>query len=146
MPINYKFKKNSSIKNCKRKGRGNASGNGGEAGRGHKGQKSRSGYSKRAGFEGGQMPLYKRTPKLRGLGNLKTSNFNIPISLDTISKCFSNNDVINIHSLVEKGLCKKNDKVKFLKGNLSLNGLTFEINSFSSSALQIVLDNKCIIK
>ena len=146
MSDNYNFKKNSSIKNKKRKGRGNASGNGGEAGRGHKGQKSRSGYSKRAGFEGGQMPLYKRTPKLRGLGNLKTSNFNVPISLDTISKYFSDNDIISLDSLYNKGLIKKTDKVKFLNGDLKLKGLTFEINSFSSSALKAVESMNSIIK
>lgn len=146
MSDNYNFQKNSSIKNSKRKGRGNASGNGGEAGRGHKGQKSRSGYSKRAGFEGGQMPLYKRTPKLRGLGNLKKSNFNTPISLDTISKHFSDNDVINLITLSDKGICKKFDKVKFLNGDLKLKGLTFEINSFSSSALKVVESMKSVIK
>ena len=54
------------------------------------------------------MPLYKRTPKLRGLGNLKKSNFNVPISLDTISKYFTDKDVISLESLFEKGLCKKN--------------------------------------
>ena len=46
----------------KRKGRGHATGNGKTAGRGHKGQKARSGGGVRIGFEGGQMPLARRTP------------------------------------------------------------------------------------
>jgi len=53
-----------STKNRKRVGRGQGSGTGKTAGRGNKGQKSRSGYSKKRGFEGGQMPLYKRLPKI----------------------------------------------------------------------------------
>jgi len=48
----------------KRLGRGQGSGTGGTASRGHKGAKSRSGYSKKIGFEGGQMPLQRRVPKL----------------------------------------------------------------------------------
>ena len=48
----------------KRIGRGQGSGYGGTSTKGHKGQKSRSGYSRKIGFEGGQMPLYKRLPKI----------------------------------------------------------------------------------
>ena len=48
----------------KRLGRGQGSGKGGTATRGHKGAKSRSGYSKKLGFEGGQMPLQRRLPKV----------------------------------------------------------------------------------
>jgi large subunit ribosomal protein L15 len=48
----------------KRVGRGQGSGNGKTAGKGNKGQKARSGYSKKRGFEGGQMPLIKRLPKI----------------------------------------------------------------------------------
>lgn len=47
-----------------RVGRGSASGNGKTAGRGHKGQKSRSGGFHKVGFEGGQMPLQRRVPKV----------------------------------------------------------------------------------
>jgi len=53
-----------STKNRKRVGRGQGSGTGKTAGRGNKGQKSRTGYSRKIGFEGGQMPLYKRLPKI----------------------------------------------------------------------------------
>ena len=53
-----------STKNRKRVGRGQGSGTGKTAGRGNKGQKERSGYSKKRGFEGGQMPLQKRLPKV----------------------------------------------------------------------------------
>jgi large subunit ribosomal protein L15 len=53
-----------STKNRKRVGRGQGSGTGKTAGRGNKGQKARSGYKRKRGFEGGQMPLYKRLPKV----------------------------------------------------------------------------------
>lgn len=53
-----------STKNRKRVGRGQGSGTGKTAGRGNKGQKARTGYKRKRGFEGGQMPLYKRLPKI----------------------------------------------------------------------------------
>ena len=53
-----------STRERKRVGRGQGSGTGKTAGRGQKGQKSRSGYSQKRGFEGGQMPLQKRLPKI----------------------------------------------------------------------------------
>jgi hypothetical protein len=51
----------------KRKGRGISAGQGASCGFGMRGQKSRSGPGVRRGFEGGQMPLYRRLPKLRGI-------------------------------------------------------------------------------
>ena len=53
-------------KRRKRVGRGPGSGSGKNCGRGQNGAKSRSGYKRKRGFEGGQNPLYKRIPKLRG--------------------------------------------------------------------------------
>ena len=55
-----------SKKSRTRVGRGIAAGKGKTAGRGTKGQKSRAGSGRKPGFEGGQNPLYKRIPKLRG--------------------------------------------------------------------------------
>ena len=53
-----------SVKSNKRIGRGQGSGRGGTSTRGHKGAQSRSGYSRKGGFEGGQMPLQRRLPKV----------------------------------------------------------------------------------
>ncbi len=63
-----KFNELNTTKNRKsnRVGRGIAAGQGKTAGRGTKGQKSRAGSGRKPGFEGGQNPLYKRIPKLRG--------------------------------------------------------------------------------
>lgn len=60
-----------SRKKPKRKGRGIAAGQGNSCGFGMRGQKSRSGPGVRRGFEGGQMPLYRRIPKLKGIAGGK---------------------------------------------------------------------------
>ncbi|GMN38568.1 hypothetical protein TIFTF001_007798 [Ficus carica] len=72
-PENVRFRLNNlgpqpgSRKKAKRKGRGISAGQGNSCGFGMRGQKSRSGPGVRRGFEGGQMPLYRRIPKLRGI-------------------------------------------------------------------------------
>lgn len=67
-----------SRKKAKRKGRGISAGQGNSCGFGMRGQKSRSGPGVRKGFEGGQMPLYRRIPKLRGIAG---GNGNFSLSL-----------------------------------------------------------------
>ncbi len=66
-------------KSATRVGRGISAGKGKTAGRGTKGQKSRAGSSRKPGFEGGQNPLYKRIPKLRGF----TPFWNKPVTVTT---------------------------------------------------------------
>lgn len=79
----------------KRVGRGQGSGWGKMGGRGHKGQKSRSGGMPKIGFEGGQMPLQRRLPKI-GFTSRK-SEFVTEIRLDTLSKIEA--DVVDIAAL-----------------------------------------------
>ena len=69
---------------AKRLGRGIGSGLGKTGGRGHKGQKSRTGGGVRRGFEGGQMPLYRRVPKI-GFTSIKTTR-KAEVSLNEIKK------------------------------------------------------------
>lgn len=69
-----------SRKKAKRKGRGHAAGQGGSCGFGMRGQKSRSGPGVRRGFEGGQMPLYRRLPKLRGIAGGNKNFFSHSLS------------------------------------------------------------------
>ncbi len=119
----------------KRRGRGNSSGLGGESGRGHKGQKSRSGYSSRPGFEGGQMPLYRRLPKKRGLGNAVQTYYH-PINLSQLNQFFEANEEVTLETLLAKKLIGRTDKVKIL-GNGELNKrLTVKVHKISESALQ----------
>ncbi|KAL6351075.1 hypothetical protein AAG906_031661 [Vitis piasezkii] len=81
-----------SRKKAKRKGRGISAGQGNSCGFGMRGQKSRSGPGVMKGFEGGQMPLYRRIPKLRGIAGASISEFfilgdaGLEVSLDSLKK------------------------------------------------------------
>ena len=88
-----------------RKGRGIAAGQGASCGFGMRGQKSRSGRPTRPGFEGGQMPLYRRVPKLKHFQIINQKSFSI-INLSKLND-FKENDIVNIDSLVKKGLLYK---------------------------------------
>ena len=88
-----------------RKGRGIAAGQGASCGFGMRGQKSRSGRPTRPGFEGGQMPLYRRVPKLKHFEIINQKNFSI-INLSKLSE-FTENETVNIDSLVKKKLLFK---------------------------------------
>ena len=96
---------NGSRKQKLRKGRGIAAGQGASCGFGMRGQKSRSGRSTRPGFEGGQMPLYRRVPKLKHFQIINQKSFSI-INLSKLNE-FKDNDTVNIDSLVKKGLLFK---------------------------------------
>ncbi len=88
-----------------RKGRGIAAGQGASCGFGMRGQKSRSGRPTRPGFEGGQMPLYRRVPKLKHFEIINQKNFSI-VNLSKLSG-FNDNEIVNIDSLVKKKLLFK---------------------------------------
>lgn len=90
----------------KRVGRGIGSGLGKTCGRGHKGQKSRSGGFHKVGFEGGQMPLQRRVPKI-GFTSRK-ARFVAQIRLDQLAKVEA--DIIDILTLVKAGLVPKRAK------------------------------------
>ena len=83
-----------------RKGRGIAAGQGASCGFGMRGQKSRSGRPTHPGFEGGQMPLYRRVPKLKHFEIINQKNFSI-INLSNLSE-YKDNEIVNIDSLVKK--------------------------------------------
>ena len=100
-------------KTRKRKGKGIGTGLGKTAGRGHKGQKSRSGVAVR-NFEGGQMPIYRKTPK-RGFNSLKKLNpKSLTLSLISFNK-FEEGSVIDTNFLVNCGFVKKKDQKKIIK-------------------------------
>ncbi len=88
-----------------RKGRGIAAGQGASCGFGMRGQKSRSGRPTRPGFEGGQMPLYRRVPKLKHFEIINQKNFSI-VNLSKLNE-FKDSEIVNIDSLVKKGLLFK---------------------------------------
>ncbi len=123
-----------SIKKRKRVGRGNGSGHGTTSGRGTKGQLSRSGGNTRIGFEGGQMPLQRRLPHLKGFKNTRKAIINT-INVGDLEK-FKDGSTVDYKLFSEKGLVnKKNCPVKILgRGELSKN-LTVKANNFSKNAV-----------
>lgn len=124
-----------SFKKKKRVGRGTGSGHGRQSGRGHKGQKSRSGGGVRLGFEGGQMPLYRRLPKLKGFKNIFKV---VPaiVNLKDLNK-FEAGTLVNLAKLAEAGMVKKNIQVLKVLGSGELEKpLTIEAHQFSQSALE----------
>jgi len=92
--------------NPKRRGRGIGSGLGKTGGRGHKGQKSRSGGQTKIGFEGGQMPLQRRLPKVGFTSRL--ARITDEIRLNELSALTE--DVIDITVLQEANLIAKSIK------------------------------------
>ena len=86
-----------------RVGRGEAS-KGKTAGRGTKGTKAR--YQVKAGFEGGQLPLQMRLPKLRGFKNPFKVEFQV-VNLDKLSEHFPAGGDVTVDALVAKGLARK---------------------------------------
>ncbi|MBL6899521.1 50S ribosomal protein L15 [Gammaproteobacteria bacterium] len=94
------------VKDSKRIGRGTGSGSGKTSGKGHKGLKSRSGGRVRIGFEGGQMPLQKRTPKF-GFSSRRNRNTE-QLRLSTLLN--SGITEVTIESLVEADLIRNSTK------------------------------------
>lgn len=120
----------------KRLGRGIGSGLGKTSGKGHKGQNARSGGGVRLGFEGGQMPLFRRTPK-RGFTNIFAKEYAI-VNLSDLNK-FEENTVVTPETLLEEGIVKLNkDKVGIkVLGDGELNvKLTVKAHKFSKSAAE----------
>ncbi|MDR1778322.1 MAG: 50S ribosomal protein L15 [Clostridiales Family XIII bacterium] len=118
----------------KRKGRGTATGQGKTAGRGQDGQKSRSGGGVRLGFEGGQMPLYRRTPK-RGFNNKWRVEFEI-VNVEALNR-FDAGTEVTPELLVESGLIRKpKNGVKVLGNGTLEKKLTVKAHKFSQKAVE----------
>ena len=118
-----------SNKRGKRVGRGIAGKGGKTAGRGTKGQKARSKVP--ASFEGGQMPLHMRVPKLRGFNNPFRVEYQA-VNLDTIEA--SELDEVTPDALYAKGLVGKGSLVKVLgRGEVS-RAVTVKAHAFSKAA------------
>ena len=113
-----------------RKGRGEAS-KGKTAGRGTKGTRARNTVS--AAFEGGQMPLHMRLPKLKGFKNPNKVEFQV-VNVATIAKLFPSGGSIGVADLVSKGAVRAGKPVKVLgQGDISV-AVTVTADKFSSAA------------
>ncbi|MEV7967780.1 50S ribosomal protein L15 [Sphaerisporangium sp. NPDC088356] len=114
-----------------RKGRGEAS-KGKTSGRGTKGTKSRT--SVPLGFEGGQVPLQRRLPKLKGFSNAMFKTTYQVVNLDRLGELFPDGGDVSVETLVERGAVRKNQPVKILgTGDISV-ALNVQAHAFSASA------------
>jgi large subunit ribosomal protein L15 len=114
-----------------RVGRGEGS-KGKTSGRGTKGTKAR--YQVPVAFEGGQMPIHMRLPKLKGFKNPFKVEFQV-VNLDKISALFPEGGTVTIEDLVAKGAVRKNELVKVLgQGEISVK-VDVTANAFSASAV-----------
>ena len=117
-----------------RVGRGEGS-KGKTAGRGTKGTKARKNVP--ATFEGGQMPIHMRLPKLKGFKNRFRTEYEV-VNVGDITKAFPQGGTIGVDELVAKGLVRKNSLVKVLgDGKLAVK-VDVTANKFSGSAREAI--------
>ena len=122
-----------SKKDRKRVGRGDGSGHGTYSGRGCKGQKSRSGYRMRPGFEGGQLPIIKRLPRLRGFTNIFKKEYSI-VKLSMLD-AFEAGSEVTVEEMLQAGIIKtKKLPVKILADGDISKAITVKADKFSAAA------------
>ena len=116
-----------------RKGRGIAAGQGASCGFGMRGQKSRSGRPTRPGFEGGQMPLYRRVPKLKHFQIINQKNFSV-LNVSSLN-ALKDGTIVNLDLLVKEGILTKPKNPLKILGNGKLEvKLTVQAAAFTTSA------------
>lgn len=117
----------------KRVGRGKAAGQGKTAGRGTKGWGAR--HNPKLGFEGGQLPLQRRVPKLKGFTNPNRVEYAV-VNLDALAARFQAGDEVTPAALLERGMVRKGQPVKVLgRGDIEL-ALTVRAHAVSATARQ----------
>eukprot|EP00873_Tetraselmis_striata_P021691 jgi/Tetstr1/441955/TSEL_030160.t1 len=124
-----------------RKGRGYSAGQGGTCGFGMRGQKSRSGSGTRPGFEGGQLPMYRKLPKLKGIcgGNPAGKKGFVTVNLSDLVEKFEEGDEVSLATLKEKRVLNLSGKeaklpLKVLGEGELPKPLTIKAAAFSESA------------
>ncbi|MEO7175743.1 MAG: 50S ribosomal protein L15 [Saprospiraceae bacterium] len=123
-----------SIKKPKRIARGQGSGRGGTSTKGHKGDKSRSGHKDKRNFEGGQMPLQMRLPKI---GFKSPNRFEyVPLNLARLQEICDKNKITDLgfDTLIQLGIVRKNDKLKVLAYGELTQAVTVQAHAVSASA------------
>lgn len=122
-------------------GRGVGSGHGTYATRGGKGQTARTGSGYKPGFEGGQTPLYRKMPKLKGFNNVNHIDYQ-PVNLENLN-VFNDNDEVDAVKLFEHHLIRsKNKPVKVLGTGELKKKLTIKAEKFSASAKEKIAQAK----
>lgn len=122
----------------KRLGIGEGSGNGKTCGKGQKGQRSRSGYSLPAGFEGGQMPIHRRLPKVGFTSRKKVAGVNDyqVISTDALQKLMEEGakGELTLALMKDAGIVRANRRIKILGGADVKKKIVVEAHAVSASA------------
>ncbi len=122
-----------SKKDRKRVGRGDSSGHGSYSGKGCKGHKARAGYSTKPGFEGGQMPLTKRSPEKRGFFNAFRVEYNV-VNLEQLNR-FESGSEVTPSELIAAGLIHSVSRpVKILADGTIKSPLKIKAHKFSEAA------------
>ncbi len=107
----------------KRLGIGEGSGNGKTSGKGQKGQTSRSGFGLRAGFEGGQMPIYRRLPKVGFTSRKRVTGVNLfqVLGVDDLQNAIDSGikGDLTLEALKQSGLVRANRRLKILGGKVA---------------------------
>ena len=125
--------KEGSKRRKRRVGRGISAGQGASCGFGMRGQKSRSGTGTKAGFEGGQMPLYRRVPKLKHFTVVNRKHYTV-INVEALADLPANTEV-TLESLMKNGIVTSNDGALKILGNGDLNvALNVKAAAFTKSA------------
>jgi large subunit ribosomal protein L15 len=117
-----------------RVGRGEGGKRGKTAGRGTKGSQAR--YQVPAGFEGGQMPIHMRLPKLKGFRNAFRVEFQV-VNVAKLAELFPNGGTVTPEAMIEAGAVRKGAPIKVL-GTGDLGGVKLDVtaNAFSASAAE----------
>ena len=120
-------------KNRRRVGRGDSSGYGSYSGRGMKGQNSRTGGGVRPSFEGGQLPLSKKLPKIRGFTNIFRKRYSV-VNVDRLA-VFPSESEVTPEALSDAGILRSlKNPIKILgRGELNV-PLVVSAHKFSNSA------------
>jgi large subunit ribosomal protein L15 len=119
-----------STKPRKRVGRGKAAGQGKTAGRGTKGYKAR--HNSKLGYEGGQIPLIRRVPKLKGFTNPNRVAWAV-VNVARLAETFPDGEV-DPAAMLQKGLVRKGRPVKVLAGGELTTALVVRAHAFSDAA------------
>jgi large subunit ribosomal protein L15 len=119
----------------KRRGKGSATGLGGTAGKGHKGKKARAGGKIPAWFEGGQMPIQRRTPK-RGFKNPGRVEYQV-VQVGRLGKAAAGATVDRAW-LKSQGLVRRTGPIKLLAGGELKTSLTVQVEAVSESARKVI--------
>ncbi len=122
----------------RRVGRGIAAGQGKTAGRGTKGQRARTGRGIRPYFEGGQLPLVRRLPHIRGFTNIFRVEYEV-VNLDALNAKFETGAQVTPQTLLEKGLVHDATHVKVLGDGELTKALNVKAHAFSNSAKEKIV-------